>query len=222
MLCPYFVTKGYLELLLIFICRRKISTKKERSAGCEPFEVVNLSIDSDVLVEMEKFWASATNKERLQILSGDLFTSKVKESGKNLKLSGYVTDRDGICPSIAIEEEITHRPDLDCMTEEADSRLILHIAKAGEAHVRRIVVLSNDTDAIMYTLSYFDQMKAKGIEEIWVRYGVQNKTRDIPIHRLAQILGPDKCSALLKGYILTGCDVTSKVGSKAATVKAGP
>ena len=39
----------------------------------------------------------------------------------------------GISNRIEVKDrEINHIPDLECMTEEAGCRLILHIAKAGE------------------------------------------------------------------------------------------
>ena len=53
------------------------------------------------------------------------------------------------------------------------------------------------------------------------RYG-QNKTKNIPVHRIADILGVDKSSALLNTHILTGRDVTSKVGCETTIFKAEP
>jgi hypothetical protein len=197
--------------------------ERMRRYSNEPIEIVNLNLDSVMPVEIDKFWASPTNKEKLQILSRNFFINKAKESGKNVVLSGYVTDKEGICSALEIRnQDITHRHDLDCMAEEADCRLILHIAKAGEEHFTRILVLSNDTDVVIYNLAYYDKFKMVNIEKIWIRYGLKEKVRNIPIHWIADILGTDKSLALLKAHVLTGCDVTSKVGSKAAALKAEP
>ena len=69
--------------------------------------------------------------------------NKAKERGKSIILSGFVTDKDGICTSIEVKDhEITHICDLE---EDVDCHLILHIVKAGEAHFNIIIVLSNDT-----------------------------------------------------------------------------
>ena len=46
--------------------------------------------------------------------------------------------------------------------------------------------------------------------------------RDIPVYQFAEILGTERLRALLKAHILTGCDVTSKTGSKSAACKACP
>ena len=48
------------------------------------------------------------------------------------------------------------------------------------------------------------------------------KTRNIPLHTIAQELGPYQSKTLLKAYVLTGCDYTSKVGTKYAAVKVHP
>ena len=42
------------------------------------------------------------------------------------------------------------------------------------------------------------------------------------IHKFDQKLGAEKCSALLKAHILTGCDVTRKVGTKASAFASRP
>ena len=55
------------------------------------------------------------------------------------------------------------------------------------------------------------------MKELWLRYGTGAKQRFIPIDTLCIKIGNIKYS-LLKAHILTGCDVTSKVGTKLAAV----
>ena len=82
----------------------------------EPIEIINLNLDSPVSPEIRKFWASSINKERLQILSKNYFLMEGKEKGKNLILTGYVTDNDGICNAQKlINNEIIEREDLNCI-----------------------------------------------------------------------------------------------------------
>lgn len=46
------------------------------------------------------------------------------------------------------------------------------------------------------------------------------KSRYIPLHILSQTLGSTTCSAISKAHILlTGCDVTNKVGMKPPALK---
>ena len=47
-------------------------------------------------------------------------------------------------------------------------------------------------------------------------YGTGEKARQIPIHRLNSVIEEATASSLLLSHILTGCDVTSKIGTKAS------
>ena len=103
----------------------------------EPIEIINLNLDSPVSLEIRKFWASSINKERLQILSRNYFLTKGNEKGKNVILRGYVTDKDGVCNAQElINDDIIERDDLNCIEEEANSRILLHIACAAKKDFR--------------------------------------------------------------------------------------
>ena len=62
----------------------------------EPIEIINLNLDSPVSPEIRKFGASSINKECLQMLSGNYFLMEGKEKRKDVILSGYLTDKDGM------------------------------------------------------------------------------------------------------------------------------
>ena len=49
-----------------------------------------------------------------------------------------------------------------------------------------------------------------------------NTLRFIPVHRLHASLGPHVCAVLPALHSLTGCDITSKVGTKKSALKANP
>ena len=116
--------------------------------------------------------------------------NKLKERGKSTILSGYVTDTDTICNSIGVKDHgITHISDLDCMTEEADCRLTLHIAKTGEEHFKIILVHSNDTVVVIFN----EQFKSVNIEDM-DKISCPRQHKNIPTHRIADILGVDKSS----------------------------
>ena len=40
----------------------------------------------------------------------------------------------------------------------------------------------------------------------------------MPVHKLGVVFGTQLCNVILKSHVLTGCDVTSKVGAKAAAL----
>ena len=74
----------------------------------------------------------------------------------------------------------------------------------------------------MYTLAYFHVFKTTNVNKVWVKFGIHERLIHIPVYHLAEILEAERLRALLKAHILTGCDVTSKTGSKSAACKACP
>ena len=58
------------------------------------------------------------------------------------------------------------------------------------------------------------------INKIWVKFGILERQRHTTVYQLTEILGTKKSRVLHKANILTGCDVTSKIGSKTAAFKA--
>ena len=114
------------------------------------------------------------------------------------------------------------RPDLDNHIEEADMRIIPHIAKSIESGLKNVVVVSNDTDVCVLLLHYTPQFIKSGLTELWLKYGVGPKVRFIPLHILITRRDQNLLDVLLKVHILTGCDVTSKIGTKSAALKSDP
>ena len=55
-----------------------------------------------------------------------------------------------------------------------------------------------------------------------IRFGSRINTRNISIHLIFNKLGENISRMVLKPYILTGRGMTSKVGTKAAALKASP
>ena len=58
------------------------------------------------------------------------------------------------------------------------------------------------------------------INKIWVKFGILERQRHTTVYQLTEILGTKKSRVLHKANILTGCDVTSKIGSKTAAFEA--
>ena len=132
-------------------------------------------------------------------------------------------DQNGDCNvQKLINDGIIDRDDLNYIEKEAYYHMIVHIVSAANKDLKQVVVLSNRTDVAMGTLAYFHVFKTTNVNKIWVKFGIHERQRYIPIHRLAEILGTEKSRALLKAHILTGCDVTSKTGSKSVACKACP
>ena len=76
-------------------------------------------------------------------------------------LSGYVTNKDGVCNAQElINDEIIERDDRKCTEDEADSRIFLYIASAAKKDFKQFLVLSNHNNVLMYNLPYFHIFKS--------------------------------------------------------------
>ena len=116
-------------------------------------------------------------------------------------LSGYVTDEDRLHLCVeANNGNLTQRPDNNI--EEADGRIIPHIAKAITAGNKRIVVFSNDTDVVVFILYYIHKFICLGAKKLWIQYGAGVSTRYIPLHVLAVTFGEVKAKLVVKLHIL--------------------
>ena len=84
------------------------------------------------------------------------------------------------------------------------------------------MVITSDTDVIVALLYHMPVFLRKGLEELWVRAGVGETTRYVPLHTMYEKLRHDLCRVLPAVHSLTGCDITSKVGTKKTALKANP
>lgn len=69
---------------------------------------------------------------------------------------------------------------------------------------------------------YWNALKSHGLKELWIKLGLGDSIRFVPIHILAEKMGQDLCQVLPAVHTLTGCDYTSKVGTKHAALTANP
>ena len=102
---------------------------------------------------VRRFWGSSKNKSNLQILSREHFIDKSKESC--IKIRNSVASA---------------KHDLDYSLEEADCCIILHVADASDRGCKRILITSDDSDVVIYALSYFGSFN---VEEFCVRFWVE-------------------------------------------------
>jgi len=71
------------------------------------------------------------------------------------------------------------------------------------------VVRSVDSDVVVLAVSFYGEFLLQGLSELWVQYGVGQKTRCISIHDIYHSLGPYKAVSLRGFNSFTGCDVVS-------------
>ena len=170
---------------------------------------------------MATFWPSNSNKLQLEQLIYQ-HISDTNEPDQYPIVLGQVTNQEEYQCIILEQGQKNKLEHLQSTFEKADIKIILHVLDSLRSGHFVCYVVSNDTDvlvALLYHMPYFLQLNLKGL---WVRAGVGDTTRHVPLHTLYERLGKDMCAVLPAVHSLTGCDITSKIGAKKAALKAQP
>lgn len=200
-------------------CSVKECERMRRSQFTQILELATINELTPIPVQMNKFWTSGTNKRNLELLVREQLKVEADRSIFSVVVSGMVMDNYILDAILVTDGKETVLPDLALSCEEADTRIVPHVNWAIRNGAKRVVVLSNDTDVVVLLLRFMANFMSHGLRELWVRFGVGDKTRFLPLHVLLLKLGEDVCKVLIKVHILTGCDSTSKIGTKQAAMK---
>ena len=116
----------------------------------------------------------------------------------------YATKNSGtVCNKIT-------RESISCSHEEADTRIFVHLKHAIETDmINSACILSNDSDIVILSIAFFEELKTLGLEKLWVSFGTSKNRRWFPIHDLTTRLGPNKSKGLLFFHAFSGCDTVS-------------
>ena len=93
-----------------------------------------------------------------------------------------------------------------CEHEEADTRMMVHVADAVESGHTSIVIRTVDTDVVVLAVSVVHKLQ---VPELWIAFGTGKKIRYLPAHDYARALGAANSKALPIFHAFTGCDTTS-------------
>ena len=96
-----------------------------------------------------------------------------------------------------------------CSHEEADTRLLLHVADADKAGYRKVCVSTVDTDVVVLAVAHYNNKKP---DELWVAFGTGSHFRYIPVHEVTASLVSIMCSTLHVFHAFTGCDIVLAFG----------
>ena len=75
-----------------------------------------------------------------------------------------------------------------CDHEEADSRMMLHLADAVNEGDNKVLLRTVDTDIAVLAVAMM--AKPQNIQELWLVFGTGQHLRYIPAHEIADSLGP--------------------------------
>ena len=118
------------------------------------------------------------------------FIDKARNTPIITVLSGtMIEEKDNRDAHIVRNQEVQTCSDLQVSVEESDARIIIHIFHAARSGMKCVIVLSNDTDVVVLLLRYMFELFRKGLEEMWIKVGVGDRVRYVPLHKLAKHLG---------------------------------
>ena len=98
-----------------------------------------------------------------------------------------------------------------CTHEEADTRLMLHVADSVRNGLKKIMVRSVDTDVVVIAISIIHKVD---LCEPWIAFGTGKSFRYISVHGIARQLGHAKSQGLLFFHAFTGCDQVSSFANR--------
>ena len=98
-----------------------------------------------------------------------------------------------------------------CTHEEADTRILLHLADAVKEGYSKVSIRTVDTDVLVLAVKAAQCLNPT---ELWVDFGVGKTFRHLVAHEMAKALGPDRCVASPMFHVFTGCDTVSCFGGR--------
>lgn len=199
-------------------------SERRRREKTAPIELHDIKRETPVPADMDRFWSSKNNKLKLQSLIHEEALRQAHDLFPNVEITVSQFSGSEIAKSCysSMTGLISENRELNTNLEEADVKTIPHASHLVKKGLKSIIVLSQDTDVLILMLHYWDQMQPYGLCELWVKAGVGGSSRFIPVHTLAMRLGGDLCKVLPAVHALTGCDYTSKVGTKLSALNAKP
>ena len=217
------ICKNATRIDLVFDFYKEGSAKdtgRSRRSTMKSIEISMIPEDTPLPINMDTIWASVSNKAKLQMI---------------LK-KGVIGNAANVCPEVEIVFSCFSAQNmlLPCQSltegclmslsefyltiEETDVRLVPHAIHATQTRAKGLVILSGDTDVMVLALYFNTELKTNGLSELWMRACVGDSTRYITLQLIFE-MNPELCSVLPEIHILTGCDTTSKVGTKLSALK---
>ncbi|XP_061721794.1 uncharacterized protein LOC133528424 isoform X2 [Cydia pomonella] len=99
-----------------------------------------------------------------------------------------------------------------CNHEEADTRVMLHLADAVLKGHSKVMLRTVDTDVVVLAISCVP--KLEGLEELWVHIGTGRNHQYLACHTISSCLGPERTHVLPLFHSFTGCDTTSSFNGR--------
>ena len=156
----HLVLDSYIEMSL------KEGERLRRGDEATGIAIIDMSRDTPIPQQLNKFWASEENKRNLQLLVRDIVCNDV--CANPIIASSVVSDNEAL-PAIKFGNEDI--PELLNWIEEADARVVAHVEWAARIkQCQRVVVMSNDTDSfalLLHFTPYPDTRYERNLAAVW-------------------------------------------------------
>ncbi|ELU01310.1 hypothetical protein CAPTEDRAFT_215858 [Capitella teleta] len=102
-----------------------------------------------------------------------------------------------------------------CSHEEADTRILLHLANAVACGHISVLIRTNDSDVVVLAVRATQILKDQIPSlSVWIGFGTGNNYRYISVHEIVENLGPLRSLCLPAFHALSGCDTVSSFFGK--------
>ncbi len=115
-----------------------------------------------------------------------------------------ITDGESVLSKPPLQDTTSLAP---CNHEEADIRMLLHVAHAAHHNDNKILIRTVDTAVVVLAVSVVQCLEP--VTELWLAFGTGKSFRYLAAHTIAHGLGPNKARALPMLHSLSGCDTVS-------------
>ena len=184
-----------------------IKESEHRRGSTSGYEIKIAGPHTAVPKNWNAYISNPVNKINLQRFLGRIWTEIGKNTlnfGHQLVLAGCFTDPQDV---LMVERGTTRSlPRLVSDQEEADTRMMLHAEDCSHLF-QRLMLHSPVTDVAVIATHIFSSLLCK---QLWMKTGVRDRLRFVPIHALVEKLGSVMCNLLPAFHFLTGCDTTSE------------
>ena len=175
-----------------------------------------VSLNQNVPVVLDNFWASSISKTAFQAFYVEWLTTNYQDT-KPLYL--------GISPQawMVSAENASPFPRLNCTHEEADDRMMFYVQDilSHRSGPKSMMLSAGDTDVFVCLLYHITvNWRDLGLQELWLFRNSGVKRSILPLHDICIALGDELTKCLPALHALTGCDTTSKISTKLAALNA--
>ena len=194
------ITKGSSRTDLIFdsyLDRSLKDSEQRRREKKSAIELHDVSRETPLPREMDRFWPSSANKIKLEaLIHREAFAINGTSPSADIVVSHFLGPGSISFQCLSKKLEQIQVPELRTNVEEADVRIIPHAMHTVRGGKKYIVVLSSDTYVLVLLVYYWRELNREGLAELWIKAGVGNSTSYIPIHILAKKTGCSLCQVL--------------------------